>query len=98
MTRTYLMLAALGLATAACDGGGTADKTAATGEAGTAGQAAGTETADAPVETPNLLSGQPDAEGVVAGGAVDVLRREGWRVEGQPAAAQPAPTATETTR
>lgn len=90
MTRTYLLLAALGLATAACGGQGDTDKAATTGDAA-GGEAASTETA--PVETPDLLTGPVDAEGVVAGGAIDVLRREGWRVAGQPAA---PPATTET--
>ena len=92
MTRTYLLLAALGLATAACGGQGDTDKAATTGDAGSGGEAASTETA--PVETPDLLTGPADAEGVVAGGAIDVLRREGWRVAGQPAAPPPATTET----
>lgn len=91
MTRTYLLLAALGLATAACGGQGEGDKAAATGDAATGAD-------PAPVETPDLLTGQADAEGVVPGGAVDVLRREGWRVEGQPAAAPPATGATQPPR
>lgn len=92
MTRTYLLLAALGLATAGCGGQGEGDKAAATGDAASGGATAGAD--PAPVATPDLLTGRADAEGVVPGGAVDVLRREGWRVAGQPAAAPPAPGAT----
>ena len=90
MIRTYLLLAALGLATASCGGQGEADTTAATGDAATDGQTASTG-ADAPLETPDLLSGPAGPDGVVPGGAIDVLRREGWRVAGQPAAAPSAP-------
>ena len=88
MTRTYLLLAALGLTIAACGEQGKADK-AATG--GTGGETANTETA--PIETPDLLTGQAGPDGVVPGGAIDVLQREGWRVAGQaPAAPATSPT------
>lgn len=92
MTRTYLLLTALGLATAACGGQGEGDKAAATGDASAGGETASTETA--PVETPDLLTAPAGPDGVVPGGAIDVLRREGWRVAGQPAAAPPATGAT----
>lgn len=82
MTRTYLLLAALGLTIAACGEQGKADK-AATGAASPGGETASTETA--PVETPDLLTAPAGPDGVVPGGAIDVLRREGWRVAGQPA-------------
>lgn len=85
MIRTYLLLAALGLATAACGGQGEADKA---GDAGP-GEAADTD-AVASFEAPDLLTAEAGPDGVVPGGAVDVLRREGWRVAGQPAPA-PAP-------
>lgn len=64
MTRTYLVIAALGLATAACGNSGrtqTAQKDAST----------------APTE---LMASTAAPGGVVPGGAVDVLQREGWRV------------------
>ena len=64
MTRTYLMIAALGLATAACGNSErtqTAQKDAATGQ-------------------PEVMASAAAPGGVVPGGAVDVLQREGWRV------------------
>lgn len=64
MTRTYLMIAAVGLATAACgnsERSQTAQKDAATGQ-------------------PELMASAAAPGGVVPGGAVDVLQREGWRV------------------
>lgn len=87
MIRTYLLLAALGLATAACGGQGEADKA---GDSAPGGEATDTDSV-ASFEAPDLLTGQAGPDGVVPGGAVDVLRREGWRVAGQPAPA-PAPT------
>lgn len=88
MTRTYLLLAALGLTIAACGEQGKADKDA-TGASG--GETTNTETA--PIETPDLLTGKAGPDGVVPGGAIDVLQREGWRVAGQ-AAAAPATSPT----
>ena len=92
MIRTYLLLAALGFGTAACGGQGEANKAAATGDTG-AGETASVDD-DAPVRGPDLLTGPAGPDGVVAGGAIDVLRREGWRVAGQPAAAPPPTGAT----
>jgi hypothetical protein len=64
MTRTYIVIAALGLATAAC------------------GNSERTQTAqkDAAIEQPELMASAAAPGGVVPGGAVDVLQREGWRV------------------
>ena len=78
MTKTYLLIAALGLATAAC--GGESEKAATTGT-GAGGETAGAD-ADAPVRGPDLLTAPAGPDGVVPGGAIDVLRREGWRVAG----------------
>ena len=89
MTRTYLLLAALGLVTAACGDQGETDKAEATGASGETASADD----DAPVRGPDLLTGPAGPDGVVPGGAIDVLRREGWRVAGQPAPL-PATTAT----
>ena len=66
MIRSHILLAALGLATAAC--GGSQEQSARNDRSGADAQ-------------PDVMANAAGADGVVPGGAVDVLRREGWRVE-----------------
>ena len=90
MTRTYLLIAALGVSIAAC--GGQGETTAAD----QATQAADSEAADAGAVGTGAAAPMVTADGslppgeVVPGGAIDVLRREGWRVAGVQTAAPPA--------
>lgn len=78
--KTYMLLAVAGLSLAAC--GGQSEN------------AAGNQTADASGGEPTMMAGAASADGVVRGGAIDVLQREGWRVDPrvqQADAAQAAP-------
>ena len=68
MTKTYLLLAASGLSLAACGG-----------QTQTAKQTAN-QTGDASGALPDMMASAA-TPGVVPGGAVDVLQREGWRVD-----------------
>jgi hypothetical protein len=76
--KTYLMIAALGLATAACGGGNEVKQTAQN---------------DAAMEQPELMASSAAPGGVVPGGAVDVLQREGWRIDPGVQQADAAPAA-----
>jgi len=65
--KNFVMIAALGLAVAAC--GGSDNKAQQTVQNDTA------------MEQPELMASSAAPGGVVPGGAVDVLQREGWRVD-----------------
>lgn len=80
--KTYMMMAAVALVTVGCGGSNEAQQTAQADAA-----------TDATAEAPELMASAAAPGGVVPGGAVDVLQREGWRVDPGVQQADAAPAA-----
>lgn len=76
--KTYVMIAALGMAVAACGSGNKAEQTAQ---------------ADGSMAQPELMASSAASGGVVPGGAVDVLQRSGWQIDPAVQQADAAPAA-----
>ena len=68
MTKTYMLLAVAGLSLAAC------------GEQTQTANQTANQSGDASGALPDMTA-SAETRGVVPGGAVDVLQREGWRVD-----------------